>query len=57
MNIYTDGKRHKEDYFTNRKQRDKTVKELRKEGWAVKVGVNTYPDPEISTVHWYEAIK
>ena len=56
MNVYTDGKRHKEDYFTNKKQRSEVVKELRKDGWSVKVGVNRYPDTAISTVYWYEAV-
>lgn len=57
MNIYTDGKKHKSDAFLTRKLRDEEVKELQEKGWTVKVGVNTYPDPEISSVHWYEAVK
>lgn len=57
MNIYTDRKKHKDDTFTDKKQRNITVKELRNEGWNVKVGVYHYPDPELSTVYWYEACK
>ena len=56
MNVYTDGRRHKEDYFTDRKRRDILVKLLRKEGWTVKVGTNHYPDPTLSTVYFYEAV-
>ena len=56
MNVYTNGKLHKDDCFTNRKQRDEVVKGLRKEGWLVKAGVNHFPDSVISTIYWYEAI-
>ena len=57
MNIYTDGKRHKDDSFTIRKQRDIVVKKLRSEGWDVRVGTNHYPDSMLSTVYYYEATK
>ena len=52
VNIYTDGKQHKEDSFFSRKERDQEVKELRKAGWKVKVGSYSNSD-----IYWYEATR
>jgi hypothetical protein len=57
MNIYTNGKKHKNDTFRNAKNRNIAVKELRKNNWTVKVGVYHYPDSGIQSIYWYEAIK
>jgi len=54
MNIYTDGKQHKDDTFFDRKPRDCKAKELRQEGWTVKVGKFSYDHDD---VYWYEATK
>jgi len=56
MRIYTDKNLHKDNTFGNRKDRDVEVKQLRKEGWIVKVG--KYNDIDGSgEIHWYEATK
>lgn len=56
MNVYTDDKKHKSDTFRTRKDRDEIVKELRKDGWNVKVGKdNNFNGPR--AYYWYEAVK
>ena len=56
MNVYGDGRKHKDNSFRTRQARDKEVKQLRQEGWIVKVGM--YHDIEGSgEIYYYEAQK
>lgn len=54
MNIYTDGKKHKDNTFRIKAERDIEVKKLRANGWTVKVGKFSY---DFDDVYWYKAIK
>lgn len=47
---------HHDDSFFSKEERDKKVKELRKEGWKVKVGRHGDVDGS-GEIYWYEAVK
>lgn len=56
MNVYVDSRKHKNNSFKTKAERDKEVKELRLRGWTVKVG--KYGDIDGSgEIWWYEATK